>query len=288
VQSKAWSVLFGVVLLASLGLFVVAPFVDWWLPTSFCSYGPGIYLLFYIILGVTAFFFILTEALLVYNMWAFAGEPGKKSEYVHGNHKLEMFWTAVPGGLLVLLGLSQVPIWHTIKSTLPEGSDVQVMEVSARQFEWRIRYPSAERMKDPKLPDAFAREARDDKRHADDIHVVNAIHIWKGAKVRVSLKSRDVLHSFFLPNIPTKQDAVPGKTIPVWFDVDLLEKGNYAYDEQTGTWKETEIWELACAELCGWGHYKMRGKFYVHKDKADFIRWLEHTAAAQNQTLVDK
>jgi cytochrome c oxidase subunit 2 len=281
---KSWSILFGVVLAASLGLFVVAPFVGWWLPRSICSYGPGIYLLFYIILGVTGFFFVLTEALLVYNMWSFVAVPGRKSEYTHGNHKLEMFWTAVPGVLLFLLALSQIPIWHHIKTSLP-GEDVQVMEVSARQFEWRVRYPGASRMDDPKLVEDFAREAQKGERHIDDVFAVNEIHVWKGAKVRVSLKTRDVLHSFFLPNIPIKQDAVPGKTITVWFDAN---DSNYAYDPETNTWKEKEVWELACAELCGWGHYKMRGKLYVHKDKDDFLRWLKHAADAQNQTTAGK
>ena len=107
-MQKSWSILFGVVLVASLLLFIVAPFVGWWLPKSICSYGPGIYLLFYVILGVTAFFFVLTEAILVYNMWAFAHVPGRKSEYVHGNHKLEMFWTAVPGVLLLLQGIAEI------------------------------------------------------------------------------------------------------------------------------------------------------------------------------------
>ena len=283
-MQKSWSILFGVVLAASLGLFVVAPFVGWWLPRSICSYGPGIYLLFYIILGVTGFFFVLTEALLVYNMWSFVAVPGRKSEYTHGNHKLEMFWTAVPGVLLFLLALSQIPIWHHIKTSLP-GEDVQVMEVSARQFEWRVRYPGASRMDDPKLVEDFAREAQKGERHIDDVFAVNEIHVWKGAKVRVSLKTRDVLHSFFLPNIPIKQDAVPGKTITVWFDAN---DSNYAYDPETNTWKEKEVWELACAELCGWGHYKMRGKLYVHKDKDDFLRWLKHAADAQNQTTAGK
>jgi cytochrome c oxidase subunit II len=283
---KWWSVLFGAVLAACLLLFIVAPFVDWWLPRSICSYGPGIYLLFYVILAVTGFFFVLTEAILVYNLWAFAHVPGRKSEYTHGNHKLEMFWSAVPGVLLLLLGLSQIPIWNTIKSTLPgPGEDVQVMEVSARQFEWRVRYPSEARMSEPKLADEFAREAAKHQKHVDDLFVVNEIHTWKGAKVRVSLKTRDVLHSFFLPNIPTKQDAVPGKTIMVWFDTN---DHNYEFDETTNSWKEKEVWELACAELCGWGHYKMRGKFYVHKDKDDFLRWLRQATAEQNRTTVEK
>ena len=81
------------------------------------------------------------------------------------------------------------------------------------------------------------------------------------------LRSSDVLHSFFLPQMRIKQDAVPGLTIPVWFDSDRAGK-----------------FELVCAELCGWGHYKMRGRLYVHKDKEDFLRWLQHAQAEQQRT----
>lgn len=284
-MQKFWSILFGAVLLASLLLFIVAPFVGWWLPKSLCSYGTGIYILFYVILAVTGFFFILTEAILVYNMWAFEGQAGRKADYSHGNHKLEMYWTAIPAALLVLLAVSQIWAWNEAK-TIP-GDEVQVMEVSARQFEWRVRYPSAERMNESKFVDRFAVEAKKNDKDPSDIFVVNEIHTWKGAKVRVLLKTRDVLHSFFLPNIPTKQDAVPGKTLTLWFDTALAKEGNYSWDEKNKKWVETEVWELACAELCGWGHYKMRGKFFVHKDRDDYLEWLRQATKAQNETKAE-
>jgi cytochrome c oxidase subunit 2 len=170
----------------------------------------------------------------------------------------------------------------------------QVFEVSARQSEWRIRYPSAERMKDDNLIDTFARESQKGERQADDVHVVNQIHIWKGAKVRIYLKTRDVLHSFFLPNLRIKQDAVPGKTIPVWFDSteantrrvgDRWEDG-HRYDASSQQWVKDNsyVWELACAELCGWGHYKMRGNLYVHESQADFEEWLKQATREENRT----
>src|SRR5205823_3127756 len=120
----------------------------------------------------------------------------------------------------------------------------------------------------------------------DDVHVVNEVHVWKGAKVRMYLKTRDVLHSFFLPNLRIKQDALPGKTIPVYFDAT---EANCEYDETTKTWQflKDKDWELACAELCGWGHYKMRGHLYVHKDKNDYLRWLKQAADKQNATKPD-
>jgi cytochrome c oxidase subunit 2 len=76
-----------------------------------------------------------------------------------------------------------------------------------------------------------------------------------------------VLHSFYLPQMRIKQDAVPGMTIPVWFDADT--SGEY---------------ELACAELCGWGHYKMRGRVTVHDTEIEFQRWLDEKLAEQNRS----
>jgi cytochrome c oxidase subunit 2 len=295
---KFWSILFGVVLAASALLFVVAPFADWWLPENVCSYGPSVDNLFYLILAITGVAFIGTEAVLVWAMWKYTAKPGVKSTYTHGNHRLELIWTAVPAVILLFIAFAQVKAWEHIKyqSRMPDPD--QVFEVSARQFEWRFRYPTAKQQ--ATMTRAWAAsgpkagEDWEKKPHFDDIHVVNEVHIWKDGKVRMYLKTRDVLHSFFLPNLRIKQDALPGKTIPVWFDADRengrwndeekkWERGHY---DTRGKWivdgKEVD-WELACAELCGWGHYKMRGRLFVHPSKDDYNKWLAWAAAEQNK-----
>jgi heme/copper-type cytochrome/quinol oxidase subunit 2 len=199
-----------------------------------------------------------------------------------------------------------------------DKKEVQQMEVSARQFEWRVRYPSPERMKDwekhreddPKLADDFKPRRFLDKTtntwidnagsQEDDIHLVNEVHVWKGVRVLVHLTTRDVIHSFYLPNMRLKQDALPGKVIPVWFEVeDKPDKRDFwntkfnedtgkwqdGYDPKKGTWENHEqIWELVCAELCGWGHYKMQGRLYVHEDKEDFMKWLKHAEEEQRRS----
>jgi cytochrome c oxidase subunit 2 len=135
------------------------------------------------------------------------------------------------------------------------------------------------------LPDTI--RVWDKSPEKDDVHVVNEIHTWKDAKVRIFLKSRDVIHSFFLPNLRLKQDALPGKTVQVWFEAT---EANIEWDADRQTWKpfgaswdeekhkydkELRNWDLACAELCGWGHSKMQGKLFVHKDYSDYLKWLE-------------
>jgi cytochrome c oxidase subunit 2 len=303
---RYWSFLFGGMMLAAFLLFVVSPFVPgWWLPYDVSTFGWGIDVLFYVILGVTGFFFVLTEAILVYALYRFAYKPGHKSQYIHGNHKLELTWALVPGVLLFLLAIVQINAWAEVKfqtrMPTPEGAALQ-FEVTARQWEWRVRYPSSARLqsweKDPKLARDFAHNP-----HEDDVRAVNEIHVWKGdaaapQKVLVHLKTQDVLHSFFLPNLRLKQDALPGKTIPVWFAVvesnvvrtedpntkmpRWIEEG---YDIQSGTTTMPhKVWELACAEFCGSRHSLMRGKLYVHESREDWLAWLQQAEAAQRAT----
>jgi cytochrome c oxidase subunit 2 len=278
-------------------LFVVAPFAGWWLPKNVSSYGGGVDGLFYLILAITGFFFILTEAILVYNIFKFGNPaPDTKAQYIHGNHKLEMFWTAIPAAVLLLIALLQIRTWEDIKyrSRMPQPTtdqkdqdNFQFFEVSARQFEWRVRYPTAENMRKVNSewgskgtePDTVRKWSREHE--YDDIHYVNEVHTWKNANVRFYLATKDVLHSFYLPNLRLKQDAVPGKIIPVWFKAT---ESNIEWDEANGTWRKGDEWDLACAELCGWGHYKMIGRLYVHKDKADYDRWLKQAEEEQNKT----
>ena len=296
-MQKFWPVLFGAVVAASAGLFLVAglvPSLHWWLPKNMCSFGPDVDGLFYVILAVTGFFFILTEALLVYVMWKYTAQPGQKSTYTHGSHKLEVAWTIVPALILLFIAFAQVKAWSDIKYQSRMPVPDQVFEVTARQFEWRFRYPTAEQSAAMRAGWEKGKETEagvewQQHPHADDVHLVNEVHTWKGARVRFYLKSRDVIHSFFLPNMRIKQDALPGKVIPVWFDT----KGegaqaNYRYSEQAKDWvldeDKTKHAELACAELCGWGHYKMRGMVYIHESKDDYEKWLAHASAEERRT----
>lgn len=289
-MGKVWSVLFGAVLLAEFGLFLAAPFIPgWWLPANLAPFGGEVDGLFYLILAMTGFFFVLTEVILVYNLWQFGHDPARKSEYIHGNHRLEMFWTAIPAVLLVLIAVLQIRTWEKIKYQARMPDPDQVLTVTARQWEWRIRHA-----KDvlPVNPRNWA-----DNPHIDDLHLVNELHTWKDANVKVYLKTMDVIHSFFLINLRVKQDALPGKTIPMWFAVN---RPNMQYDPDTDTWRfmdydeATKTWrkpkgswltyEFTCAELCGARHYAMRGRLCVHESKEDYLRWLEKASKLQKSS----
>jgi cytochrome c oxidase subunit 2 len=308
---------------AAGGLFIIAPMVGWWLPEGVSTHAWDIDLLFYIILAITGFFFILTEGLLIYFMWVYAGKPGQTghvfghhaeeqkvfwtsyfkhivrpvSAILHNQHRVELAWTLVPAVILLYIAFAQVNTWANVKyvSRMPQldKQPLQV-EVSARQFEWRMRYPSPARWEEWKANREAARDFAT-KPHFDDVHVTNELHVFKDHPVVVQLRTIDVLHSFNIPYMRVKQDSLPGKIIPVWFTPTkantVLRKdksGTLHWEDGDGHNPRTgeprdrhQVWDIACAELCGWGHYRMIGRVFVHEKEEDFVRWL--TEAEKNQ-----
>jgi len=296
VGEKGWSLLFGVVLLATFLLWIVAALVPgWWLPPNVASYGGAVDGLFYLILGFTGFFLVLTHAIQVYVMYRFAHRAERRSVYTHGNHRLELLWTAVPAAILLFIAFTQIQAWANIKYQSRMPPPDLVVGVTARQWEWRMRYPvepeafSYTEDSDSGIVAQAERNARHWAEHpaADDLHLANEIHTWVNANVKIYLRTVDILHSFYLPNLRLKQDALPGRTIPMWF---RAIQHNVEYDPDTDSWpwprgldaRHERGWEIACAELCGARHYAMRGRLYVHRDKADYMRWFNSALSRQN------
>lgn len=247
---RYWSLLFLLTAIACTGVFVYAPFdPDVWLPRNTSTLGREVDHLFLLILGLTGAVFIITQLALAYATWTGASRPDRRAAYFHGSQLLEVVWTIIPGGILIFLALYQMGAWADLKfrSHVPDGPPLAV--VTGRQFQWLVRYPG---------PDGRFETA-------DDLHLTNDLRCVKGEPVVIHLRSQDVIHSFFLPQMRIKQDAVPGLTIPVWFDSD-----------------RAGVYELVCAELCGWGHYKMRARVTVYDTKQQLDDWLDRVRAEQN------
>jgi cytochrome c oxidase subunit 2 len=257
-------VLFGAAALLSVLAFVYAPFSpDWWVPVAgspahvISTFGREIDSLFIIILLITGIVFIGTQIVLVWAAYRFVdeldrdGKPVRPASYFHGSQRLEVIWTIVPAAILVFIALYQMGTWASIKFRSAAPRVPALAEITARQFQWVIRYPG----NDGKL------------NTSDDLVTESDLHFVKSKQVLIYLKSSDVLHSFYLPILRIKQDAVPGMTIPVWFDSDTA--GEF---------------ELVCAELCGWGHYKMRGRVTIHENDAEFQKWVDEQTAEQNRS----
>jgi cytochrome c oxidase subunit 2 len=277
---KGWSVFFGVVLLGTFLIWLVAPAMGWWLPVNVASFGGEVDYLFYVILGFTGFFFVLTEALLVYALWKFSYRAGEKAEYVEGNHRLEILWTIVPAGILVFIAVAQISAWERIKYATRMPKPDQTVQVTGRQWEWRLRYPAD-----------VKREPGNDRKWAelpeyDDLHTVNELHTWKGANIKIFLKTVDVLHSFGIPNLRVMQDLLPGKTIPMWFNA--MEANARFTGGKTILLDPKKEWEIACKELCGNGHYRMRGRLYVYETREEYDQWLAHAQQEQKSREPEK
>jgi cytochrome c oxidase subunit 2 len=291
---KWWSIVFGAVLFAELVLCMVAPLAGWWLPENVASFGGDVDDLFYIILAFTGFFFVLTEAILVYAMYRYAYRPGHKAVFVEGNHRLELAWTVVPALILLFIAFAQVKAWERIKYRSRMPAPDLTLGLLAQQWEWRLRYPAdpGRFHYDANDQEAARRQRLEAQRwaespQADDVHLSNELHVWQGANVKVYLRTRDVIHSFGIPNLRLMQDILPGKTIPMWFQVT---RANTRFHPDTGKCEEPkdprDAWEIACKELCGGRHYAMRGRLYVHPDKDDYERWLKHAQELEKSRSV--
>jgi cytochrome c oxidase subunit 2 len=234
--------------------FVAAKGWGWWFPEEVSTYGQRIDSLFNWISVPIVITFVATELVLAWCVLKFADKSlSAKAMFTHGNHKLEMIWTAIPAVLLIAIAIGQIGPFTAIKfqSGFPKDGaysiDHPLAEVYASQFDWRVRYPDA--------------EGRFDGIDVIESHFEFVVPV--NTDVVFRLKSRDVLHAFFVPAFRLKQDAVPGMTIPMWFNA-----------EKTG------VYDLICAELCGWGHYKMAGRVRV-LEKEEFDAWL----AGQREAL---
>lgn len=308
---------------------------------------------------------ILTMGLLLSGRRA---REERRAVYSHGNALLECAWTLLPAAVIVFITVYQAPVWAELRYPRPMPEGVVPVRVVGRQFEWRMVYPG--------------RDGRFDT--PDDLHVPNELHVVKGEEVWIDLRAMDVIHSFCLPMHRIKQDAVPGLSIPVWFDCrtstwDYQAEDPWFRDRDVTdleglfhlVWNadapllsavnstskihfqppgecdlpslksvvaglnaaidRADLWEAAsrephappsdarrlaesrpsgarlrllnrklldwrfapyvrplerhfdvvCTELCGWGHYRMKGRLVVHDAREDWERWLAEETARQ-------
>jgi cytochrome c oxidase subunit 2 len=252
---KFWSILFLCVTIFGVGTFVIAPHpLNAWLPKDVSDIGHHIDHLFMFILVLTGVVFVATELVLAWFLWKYDGKTNKEPvKFTHGSHTLEICWTIVPAATLLFIAIYQMNTWAAAKMRRPTDDGrpmAATVEVTARQFEWRIRYPGEDGMLGTR----------------DDLFSINELHVPVNEETLVDLKSADVLHSFFLPNLRVKQDAVPGMKIPVWFRP--VEEGKF---------------DIVCAELCGWGHYKMKGRITI-ETRAAYDKYLADLTKEQNAT----
>lgn len=307
--------------------------MDYGMPAGASTYSQEIDLLYIWIFWITTVMFLLTEGLLIVFCILYRRRPGHRPAYTHGNNAAEITWTIVPALMLLVIALVQIGTWNRIKKEFPApGPGVTEVKAFAQQYQWNFMYPNTKSFVQGDTDAASA----------------GIMHIPFGDKALIHLRSMDVIHSLFIPDMRVKQDLVPGLRQKLWFEanrirlIDIkggnpvnagknmdgtprmvqnfvwvnsakeLEKGgtykdktiavaNYSLDKDTGLykpgnpnakirvikdgelktdgkWSDVDycigIFEIACAELCGLGHYKMRGQLVV-EPRVAFEAWLK-------------
>ena len=186
---------------------------------------------------------------------------------------------AVIEGIL-LIGFA-IPLWAARVDSLPPENEALVVQVTGEQFAWNVHYPGPDRTfgrTDIKLLDLQSNPLgldRDDPASKDDVTMVNQMNLPVNRQIILRLRSKDVIHGFGVPEFRVKQDAVPGFTIPIWFTPTVT-----TAEMRTKTGNPEFQYEIACAQLCGLGHARMRGVVTVQTPE-EFQKWLDERAAEQ-------
>lgn len=254
------------VVLALLILFLVGSTVyifaakTWWFPTAITTVGQQIDHQFFLTLIITGIVFILSQVGLAWAVWRYR-DQGQKVQFSRGNNTMEVLWTLATLIMFVGLGVMAKNAWAEVhfREAAPGALPV---EITAQQFAWNFRYPGPDGKfgrTDPSLVSASSGNPvgldLNDPTAKDDV-VVPVLVVPVGHEVELQLRSQDVIHSFYVRELRLKQDLVPGMLIPIHFTANEI--GEY---------------EIACAELCGLGHYRMRSCMQV-VSQADYDKWL--------------
>lgn len=264
-MGRFWSLLFLLVPILGVAVFALAvanrwPFEDTWFPEDISRNGHVIDGLFNFIMYLTGAIFIATGLALFYFLWRYdAAKNVDEVQFMHGSHTLEVVWSIIPAAVLLFIAIYQMDTWAGTKVSRPDllpgpdgvvgtADDSAAVQVTGRQFEWRIQYAGSDGILGT----------------PDDLYTVNDLHVPVNEDVVIAIKSMDVLHNFFVPNVRVKHDVVPGMKQYVWFNP--VKEGTY---------------DIVCAELCGWGHYKMKGRMTV-ESRSQYEKWLKQLQADQN------
>ena len=230
----------------------------YWAPEAATVGAKKIDTLLNFIFYLTAAVFVLTQSVYIYYLVKYRKRPGSKAYYSHGNNKLEIIWTAIPTAIFLGLVIYSNRLWSELHSPPPEGS-VKV-DVVSYQFGWDMRYAGADGQLGKVDVHSYSVDNKfglvpDDAAGDDDFSSTELV-IPVNKPVHIYLHSRDVIHSFYVPQFRLYQAAVPGRTIAwVWFEP--TRTGNF---------------ELACSQICGSGHYNMKAPIRVVTQE-EFEKW---------------
>jgi cytochrome c oxidase subunit 2 len=234
--------------------------------------GKKIDLMLYISLAVTGVVFVITQILLFWFSFKYQERDDRKAFFYPHNNKLELIWTTVPAIFLTVLVVFGLKFWFKITSEAPK--DAIVVEITGKQFAWEMRYPGKDGVLGKKNYKLFnqpvgnnlAVDFSDPESH-DDLHV-SEMHLPVNRPVKLVINAMDVIHDVGLSAFRMKMDAVPGIPTTLWFTpirtTEEMKKitGNPNY-----------VYEISCDQMCGKGHFSMRGVIVVETEE-EYNKWL--------------
>lgn len=247
--------------------------MDKMLPVSASEHGVAYDMMYRVTIWVTGIVFFITQALLFWFAFKYQSTEKRTSFFFPHNNKLEILWTTIPAIVMAALVAVGLKNWMNMTSEAPKNS--MVVEIVGKQFNWLIRYPGADGVLGKrdfrKIDDANNVLGLDwtDKNNMDDIIAQNGeMHLVVNKPVKLIIGSRDVIHDVGLAHFRMKMDAVPGIITTLWFTPTIT----------TAKMKEITndpdfVYEISCDQMCGKGHYSMRGTVIV-ETQAEYNAWV--------------
>lgn len=236
----------------------------------------------YVTLAITFIVFLITQIALFWFAYKYQESDNRKAYFYPHNNTLELVWTVIPAiALSVLVGFG---IFYWFKITGPAPKDAMIVEVVGKQFGWEFRYPGADgilgkkyfKKVDPANGNPVGQLWEDPANH-DDVYVEQEMHLVVGKPVQLVIGAKDVIHDVGLVHFRMKMDAVPGTPTSMWFTPTYTTK-----EMKVKTGNPDFVYEMSCDQLCGKGHWSMRGVIVVETQE-EFDAWL---ASKKPQYLV--
>jgi cytochrome c oxidase subunit 2 len=234
--------------------------------------GEKIDLMLWITIGVTGVVFIITQVLLFWFPFKYQEREGKKAYFFPHNTKLELLWTTVPAIFLTVLVVFGLKYWFKMTNDAPKDS--VVVEITGHQFAWDMRYPGNDNVLGKTNYKLYNKPAGntlgvdfEDPASMDDIHTTR-MYLPVGKPVKLVIHAQDVIHDVGLSHFRMKMDAVPGIPTTMWFTP------KYTTEEmKVRTGNPNFVYEISCDQMCGQGHFSMRGEIVV-LPVADYTKWV--------------
>ena len=266
-MGRILGLLLGILAIATVYMFLSRD----WFPENISTHGGELDAQFKRTLFVVGVAFVLAQLALGYAVFRFGRRGKERAVYTHGSNKLEATWTIITAAIFITLAVLGQRVWAQMHLEKAPSNSIKINLV-AQQFQFTFHYPGADKefgRTDPKLIDDSSLnyvglDIEGDKKAADDIQSTTMV-VPVNHPVEVTLRSKDVIHNFFVPQLRFKQDTVPGMAIKIHF-----------------TATKTGRYEVVCAELCGQLHYNMRtAVLVVEQDEYDRLSEMPKEAFTQ-------